>query len=89
MRYVRLGNAERALTTRSLILRQVVINSSVNIVDSPRFRHRGVMLDSARHFLPVSIIKKNLVGFVDPPTSITFRSLCLSRRSPLGCHVLQ
>ncbi|CAF0777561.1 unnamed protein product [Adineta steineri] len=38
----------------------VVINSSVHIIDSPRFRHRGVMLDSARHFLPVSIIKKNL-----------------------------
>ncbi|UJR22803.1 hypothetical protein I4U23_025834 [Adineta vaga] len=38
----------------------VVINSSVNITDSPRFRHRGVMLDSARHFIPVSIIKKNL-----------------------------
>ncbi len=40
----------------------MVINSSVSIVDGPRFRHRGVMLDSARHFLPVSIIKKNLVS---------------------------
>ncbi|CAF1110759.1 unnamed protein product [Rotaria sordida] len=38
----------------------IVINSSVDIIDSPRFRHRGAMLDSARHFLPVSIIKKNL-----------------------------
>ncbi|CAF0755837.1 unnamed protein product [Rotaria sordida] len=38
----------------------VVINSSVTIIDSPRFQHRGVMLDTARHFLPVSIIKKNL-----------------------------
>ncbi|CAF2083000.1 unnamed protein product [Rotaria magnacalcarata] len=38
----------------------VVINDSVTIVDSPRFQHRGIMLDCARHFLPVSIIKKNL-----------------------------
>ncbi|CAF3928629.1 unnamed protein product, partial [Rotaria sordida] len=38
----------------------VVINSSVTIIDSPRFQHRGVMLDTARHFLPVPIIKKNL-----------------------------
>ncbi|CAF4499745.1 unnamed protein product [Rotaria socialis] len=38
----------------------VVINDSVTLVDSPRFQHRGVMLDTARHFLPVSIIKKNL-----------------------------
>jgi hypothetical protein len=44
---------------------QVVINSSVNIIDNPRFRHRGAMLDTARHFLPVSIIKKNLVNFVE------------------------
>ena len=40
----------------------MLINHEVNIVDSPRFRHRGVMLDTARHFLPVSIIKKNLVS---------------------------
>ena len=71
MQYVRLADGERG----SILSFQVVINSSVTIVDSPRFRHRGVMLDSARHFIPVSIIKKNLVGFVDPPTSITFRSL--------------
>ncbi|CAF2741185.1 unnamed protein product [Rotaria sp. Silwood2] len=38
----------------------VVINDSVTVIDSPRFQHRGVMLDSARHFLPVPIIKKNL-----------------------------
>ncbi|CAF5047457.1 unnamed protein product, partial [Rotaria sp. Silwood1] len=38
----------------------VVINNSVTIIDSPRFQHRGVMLDTARHFLPVPIIKKNL-----------------------------
>ena len=32
-----------------------------SVVDFPRFPHRGVMLDTARHFLPVSFI----VGFLD------------------------
>ncbi|CAF1332276.1 unnamed protein product [Rotaria magnacalcarata] len=38
----------------------VVINDSVAIIDSPRFQHRGVLLDSSRRFLPVPLIKKNL-----------------------------
>ncbi|OTA18324.1 beta-N-acetylhexosaminidase [Xenorhabdus vietnamensis] len=34
----------------------------VNINDNPRFSWRGVMLDSARHFLPVEAIKRQLDG---------------------------
>lgn len=34
----------------------------VNIADKPRFSWRGVMLDSARHFLPVDAIKRQLEG---------------------------
>ncbi|WP_340615330.1 family 20 glycosylhydrolase [Xenorhabdus entomophaga] len=34
----------------------------VNISDKPRFSWRGVMLDSARHFLPVDAIKRQLEG---------------------------
>jgi hexosaminidase len=30
------------------------------ISDSPRFPHRGIMLDSARHYLSVNMIKRNL-----------------------------
>lgn len=35
------------------------INSS-NISDFPRFAHRGVLLDSSRHFLPIKVILANL-----------------------------
>ncbi|ORJ26957.1 family 20 glycosylhydrolase [Rouxiella badensis] len=34
----------------------------VRIHDNPRFAWRGVLLDSARHFLPVSTIKRQLDG---------------------------
>jgi len=32
----------------------------VNIEDSPRFIWRGLMIDAARHFQPVAVIKRNL-----------------------------
>ena len=60
---------------------QVVINSTVNIVDSPRFHHRGIMLDSSRHFLPVPIIKKNLVG--------DEYGIALNNRDRIGCDGIQ
>ncbi len=37
---------------------------SVVINDSPRFPWRGLMIDVARHFMPVNIIKRNLDGMV-------------------------
>ena len=43
--------------------RRKIINSTrVDIVDSPRFAHRGLMLDSARHFEPVDIILQLIEG---------------------------
>lgn len=33
---------------------------TVHISDKPRFRWRGLMIDSARHFQPVEVLKRNL-----------------------------
>jgi hexosaminidase len=35
---------------------------AVTIQDKPRFPWRGLMIDSARHFIPLDIIKRNLDG---------------------------
>lgn len=42
---------------------QFTINES-NIVDSPRFPHRGILIDTARHYLPVKTILKTLVRII-------------------------
>ncbi|XP_021371857.1 beta-hexosaminidase subunit beta-like isoform X2 [Mizuhopecten yessoensis] len=38
---------------------QARINKT-SIVDEPRFAHRGIMLDTARHFIPLPVLLKNL-----------------------------
>ncbi|XP_050026917.2 beta-hexosaminidase subunit beta-like [Dermacentor andersoni] len=38
---------------------QATINCGV-VHDFPRFSHRGILIDTARHFLPVPVIKQNL-----------------------------
>lgn len=35
---------------------------AVNIEDEPRFRWRGLMIDSGRHFQPLEVLKRNLDG---------------------------
>ena len=35
---------------------------AVSIKDQPRFAWRGLMIDSARHFMPLDVIKRNLDG---------------------------
>jgi len=34
----------------------------LKIADAPRFHWRGLMIDAARHFMPVEVIKRNLDG---------------------------
>ena len=56
--------ALRGLETFSQLLRTEGTDHTIaaqTVVDFPRFPHRGVMLDTARHFLPVSF----LVGFLE------------------------
>jgi hexosaminidase len=35
---------------------------NIDIVDSPRFPWRGLMIDVCRHFMPVDVIKRNIDG---------------------------
>lgn len=42
--------------------RQGYFIPSVSIQDKPRFPWRGLMIDSARHFQPVEVLKRNLDG---------------------------
>ncbi|KAM5264377.1 beta-hexosaminidase subunit beta [Ctenodactylus gundi] len=60
----RVWGALRGLETFSQLIYQdsygaLTINES-NVVDSPRFPHRGILIDTARHYLPVKSILKTL-----------------------------
>ena len=46
------------------------------IIDAPRFPHRGLMIDSARHFLPVGTIKKVINSL--PYAKINVVSACFA-----------
>ncbi|EYB80976.1 hypothetical protein Y032_0395g641 [Ancylostoma ceylanicum] len=56
--------ALRGLETFSQLVYQPKKNQyrvrTATIADSPRFPHRGVMIDSSRHFLPVGTLLQNL-----------------------------
>jgi hexosaminidase len=38
------------------------ISSSVKIHDCPKFKYRGLMLDTSRHYFSIESIKRTLVG---------------------------
>lgn len=39
---------------------KLAMRDSTHIKDAPRFTYRGLLIDTARHFIPVSILKKQL-----------------------------
>eukprot|EP00891_Asterochloris_glomerata_P006265 jgi/Astpho2/6265/e_gw1.00088.42.1_t len=54
--------ALRGLETFSQLLQRTTLFTvhATAISDAPRFRHRGLLLDTGRHYLPLPIIKKHL-----------------------------
>lgn len=42
----------------------VIVLNETAIYDSPRFRHRGILLDTARHYLPIEQLKQHLDAMV-------------------------
>ena len=47
-----------------------------DIQDQPRFAWRGLMMDPARHFLPVAVIKRNLDGMAAVKLNVLHWHLC-------------
>ena len=47
-----------------------------DIQDAPRFGWRGLMMDPARHFLPVAVIKRNLDGMAAVKLNVLHWHLC-------------
>jgi hexosaminidase len=47
-----------------------------DIQDQPRFAWRGLMIDPARHFLPVAVIKRNLDGMAAVKLNVLHWHLC-------------
>lgn len=50
--------------------------SGINIKDSPRFVWRGLMIDAARHFQPIEVIKRNLDAMASVKMNVFHWHLC-------------
>ncbi|WP_020526867.1 family 20 glycosylhydrolase [Flexithrix dorotheae] len=49
---------------------------AIEIIDEPRFAWRGIMMDPARHFLPVEVIKRNLDAMSAVKMNVLHFHLC-------------
>ncbi|AHJ98696.1 beta-N-acetylhexosaminidase [Hymenobacter swuensis] len=48
--------------TERLRQKRAALLPEVDVADAPRFPWRGLLIDAARHFMPVGVVKRNLDG---------------------------
>uniref|UniRef100_A0A0G4G7J3 beta-N-acetylhexosaminidase n=1 Tax=Chromera velia CCMP2878 TaxID=1169474 RepID=A0A0G4G7J3_9ALVE len=58
------GQEKEAFTAQTGRRRFFKIPSEISIRDAPRFPHRGILIDSSRHFLPLPVINRLLDGML-------------------------
>lgn len=67
----------------------LLLANSVRIEDRPIYRHRGVLLDTARNFLPVSVIKRTIAGAAASKLNVFHWHITDTQSFPLGLiHLL-
>lgn len=55
--------ALRGLETFSqLVSEDLLLGGNVSVIDAPRFKWRGLLVDTGRHFLPVDVLEKTIDG---------------------------
>jgi hexosaminidase len=58
-----ISDADRNINkTKAQTILQVLNLPQLQIIDKPRFKWRGLLIDSVRHFIPISDIKRQLSG---------------------------
>lgn len=66
----------------------LLLVDSVRIEDRPNYRHRGVLLDTARNFLPVSVIKRTIAGAAASKLNVLHWHITDTQSFPLGLSFL-
>lgn len=54
------GDVSAEVARRKRRHKTVLLIEATDIYDAPRFRYRGLLLDTARHYLPIHVIKAHL-----------------------------